>query len=202
MAWRKGSGTRTKSEARGLEHAECSAATRYETTLRRQNASKPRGQSRPPAPFGQRRGCRLPQPRGLDRALFLKLAPRLDQRAPHLLITGASGLGKSWLAARSARRLPAGYIRPLLPRAEAVHRSRDRAWRWRLRQAPAHDLARKTAHPRRLGPKRSTPIRREICSKSSRTATTPALPDHQPDPVRTLARYDRHPDTRDAILDR
>jgi hypothetical protein len=42
--------------------------------------------------------------------------------------------------------LPTGCVRPLLSRAKVVHRSGDRAWRWALRQATAHDLSRQTAH--------------------------------------------------------
>ena len=115
-------------------------------------------QSRPPAPFGQRRGCRLPQPARARPRLFLKLAACewINERR-NLLITGASGRERvARLRARSEG-LPGGYTRPLLPRAQAVHRSGDRPWRRALRQAPAHDLACKTAHPRRLGARNAQP---------------------------------------------
>jgi DNA replication protein DnaC len=72
-----------KSEARGLEHAEwLGLLLEYETT---HSASV--------------EDVDYHSPRGLDRALFLKLAACdwINERR-NLLITGASGLGKSWLA--------------------------------------------------------------------------------------------------------
>lgn len=89
-----------KAEARGLEHAEwLGLLLEYELTLRRQKRFETRS-----------RAARLRHPasvedvdyqstRGLDRALFLKLAACdwIAERR-NLLITGASGLGKSWLA--------------------------------------------------------------------------------------------------------
>ncbi|MHC2633151.1 DNA replication protein DnaC [Bradyrhizobium liaoningense] len=47
----------------------------------------------------------LRPPRGIDRAVFAKLVEgRWIDRHENLLVTGATGLGKSWLAARSATR--------------------------------------------------------------------------------------------------
>ncbi len=64
-----------KPEARGLDHAEWLALLlEYETTLRRQKQFETRARAAKIAPRRQRRGCRLSDPRGLDRALFLKLA--------------------------------------------------------------------------------------------------------------------------------
>jgi DNA replication protein DnaC len=57
-------------------------------------------------------------PHGLDRALFLKLAACdwIAERR-NLLLTGVSGLGKSWLAWRAPpRRVPRKHVRSLHPR--------------------------------------------------------------------------------------
>ena len=89
-----------KPEARSLEHAEwLGLLLEYEQTLRRQKQFEARA-----------RVARLRYPasiedidyqasRGLDRALFLKLAACdwIAERK-NLLITGAAGLGKSWLS--------------------------------------------------------------------------------------------------------
>jgi DNA replication protein DnaC len=87
-------------QARGLEHAEWLALLlEHEATLRRQKRFEMRS-----------RAARLRQPatiedvdyraaRGLDRALFLKLASCDFIRAKrNLIVTGATGVGKSWLA--------------------------------------------------------------------------------------------------------
>jgi DNA replication protein DnaC len=87
-------------EARGLDHAEwLGLILEYETTLRRQKRFETRTRAarlRHPASVED---VDYQSPRGLDRALFLKLAACdwLAERR-NLLITGASGLGKSWLA--------------------------------------------------------------------------------------------------------
>jgi len=89
-----------KPEARALEHAEwLGLLLDYEATLRRQKQFEARA-----------RAAKLRHPaciedvdyraaRGLDRALFLKLSTCdwIAERR-NLIITGASGLGKSWLA--------------------------------------------------------------------------------------------------------
>lgn len=87
-------------EAVGLSHAEWLALLLdHEVTLRRQKRFEARSklarlrQSACPEDVDYRR------PRGLDRALFMKLAEGQwirDHR--HLVITGKTGLGKSWLA--------------------------------------------------------------------------------------------------------
>ena len=87
-------------EARGLEHAEwLGLLLEYELTLRRQKQFETRARVaklRHPASVED---VNYQSPRGLDRALFLKLAACdwIAERR-NLLITGASGLGKSWLA--------------------------------------------------------------------------------------------------------
>src|ERR1700678_3087368 len=89
-----------KPEARGLEHAEwLGLLLEYELTLRRQKQVETRARVaklRHPASVED---VNHQTPRGLDRALFLKLAACdwIAERR-NLLITGASGLGKSWLA--------------------------------------------------------------------------------------------------------
>ena len=87
-------------EARGLDHAEwLGLLLEYELTLRRQKQFETRARVarlRHPASVED---VNYQSPRGLDRALFLKLAACdwiAERRS--LLITGASGLGKSWLA--------------------------------------------------------------------------------------------------------
>src|SRR3954462_15026451 len=87
-------------EARALDHAEwLGLLLEHEVTLRRQKRFETRA-----------RAARLRHPasvedvdyrthRGLDRALFLKLAARGWIRTRrNLLITGPCGVGKSWLA--------------------------------------------------------------------------------------------------------
>jgi DNA replication protein DnaC len=89
-----------RAEARGLEHAEwLGLLLEYEVTLRRQKRFETRSWAarlRHPASVED---VDYQSPRGLDRALFLKLAACdwIAERR-NLLITGASGLGKSWLA--------------------------------------------------------------------------------------------------------
>jgi DNA replication protein DnaC len=89
-----------KPEARGLEHAEwLGLLLEYELTLRRQKQFETRARVaklRHPASVED---VNYQSPRGLDRALFLKLAACdwIAERR-NLLVTGASGLGKSWLA--------------------------------------------------------------------------------------------------------
>ena len=89
-----------KSEARGLEHAEwLGLLLEYETTLRRQKRFETRARAARLRHSASVEDVDYHSPRGLDRALFLKLAACdwINERR-NLLITGASGLGKSWLA--------------------------------------------------------------------------------------------------------
>jgi DNA replication protein DnaC len=89
-----------KAEARGLDHAEwLGLLLEYELTLRRQKQFETRARVarlRHPASVED---VNYQIPRGLDRALFLKLAACdwIAERR-NLLLTGASGLGKSWRA--------------------------------------------------------------------------------------------------------
>ena len=89
-----------KPEARGLDHAEwLGLLLEYETTLRRQKQFEARARAAKLRHGASVEDIDYQNPRGLDRALFLKLAA-CDWIAEHrnLLITGAAGLGKSWLA--------------------------------------------------------------------------------------------------------
>jgi DNA replication protein DnaC len=89
-----------KAEVRGLDHAEwLGLLLEYELTLRRQKQFETRARVarlRHPASVED---VNYQSPRGLDRALFHKLAACdwIAERR-NLLVTGASGLGKSWLA--------------------------------------------------------------------------------------------------------
>lgn len=89
-----------KPEARSLEHGEwLGLLLEYEQTLRRQKQFEARARVarlRYPASIED---IDYQAPRGLDRALLLKLAA-CDWVAErkNLLITGAAGLGKSWLS--------------------------------------------------------------------------------------------------------
>ena len=90
----------SKAEARGLEHAEwLGLLLEYETTLRRQKRFETRARAAKLRHSACIEDVDHHSARGLDRALFLKLAACdwIAERR-NLLITGASGLGKSWLA--------------------------------------------------------------------------------------------------------
>jgi DNA replication protein DnaC len=89
-----------KPEARGLDHAEwLGLLLEYELTLRRQKQFEARARIAKLRHSASVEDVNYQTPRGLDRALFLKLAACdwISERR-NLLITGASGLGKSWLA--------------------------------------------------------------------------------------------------------
>ena len=100
-AWPRGSrSSNNKAEARGLDHAEwLGLLLEYETTLRRQKQFETRARAARLRHSASVEDVNYQIPRGLDRALFLKLAACdwIAERR-NLLITGASGLGKSWLA--------------------------------------------------------------------------------------------------------
>jgi DNA replication protein DnaC len=87
-------------ETRGLDHAEwLGLLLEYELTLRRQKQFETRARVAKLRHSASVEDVNYQTPRGLDRALFLKLSACdwiVERR--NLLITGASGLGKSWLA--------------------------------------------------------------------------------------------------------
>ncbi|HML13888.1 MAG TPA: IS21-like element helper ATPase IstB [Xanthobacteraceae bacterium] len=89
-----------KPEARALEHAEwLGLLLEYETTLRRQKQFEMRARVARLRHEASVEDVDYRSPRGLDRALFLKLSTcGFIAERRNLIITGASGLGKSWLA--------------------------------------------------------------------------------------------------------
>ncbi len=87
-------------EARGLDHAEwLGLLLEYELTPRRQKQFETRARVAKLRHSASVEDVDYQTPRGLDRALFLKLSACgwIAERR-NLLLTGASGLGKSWLA--------------------------------------------------------------------------------------------------------
>ena len=89
-----------KPEARSLDHAEwLGLLLEYELTLRRQKQFETRARVAKLRHSDSVEDVNYQTPRGLDRALFLKLSACdwIAERR-NLIITGASGLGKSWLA--------------------------------------------------------------------------------------------------------
>ena len=89
-----------KPEARSLDHAEwLGLLLEYELTLRRQKQFETRARVAKLRHSASVEDVNYQTPRGLDRALFLKLSACdwIAERR-NLIITGASGLGKSWLA--------------------------------------------------------------------------------------------------------
>ena len=141
-------------EARGLDHAEwLGLLLEHEMTLRHQK----RFERRARAARLRHQACvedvDYRAARGLDRALFLKLATCDWIRARrNLLITGPCGVGKSWLAcALGHKACREDFVRPLPSCAAPVRRPRARPRRWPICQAAAIACPRRTAHPRRLG---------------------------------------------------
>src|SRR4051812_16868071 len=89
-----------KPETRGLDRAEwLGLLLEYETTLRRQKQFETRARVARLRHLASVEDVNYQSPRGLDRALFLKLVACdwISERR-NLIITGACGLGKSWLA--------------------------------------------------------------------------------------------------------
>jgi DNA replication protein DnaC len=90
----------TNAETRSLEHAEwLGLLLEHETTLRRQKRFEMRARAARLRQNASIEDVDYRAARGLDRTLFLKLATCdwvRDKR--NLLITGACGVGKSWLA--------------------------------------------------------------------------------------------------------
>jgi len=89
-----------KPEARGLDHSEwLGLLLDYELTLRRQKQFETRARVAKLRHSASVEDVNYQTPRGLDRALFLKLSACdwIAERR-NLMIAGASGLGKSWLA--------------------------------------------------------------------------------------------------------
>ena len=129
-----------KPEVRGLDHAEwLGLLLEHELTLRRQKKFETRATVARLRHSASVEDVDYHTPRGLDRALFLKLSACdwIAERR-NLLITGASGLGKSWLAcALGHKACRENLVGSLHPRSSALRRSRHCARRCALRQAAA-----------------------------------------------------------------
>jgi DNA replication protein DnaC len=105
-------------EARGLEHAEwLGLLLEHERTLRRQKQFEMRARVARLRHAASVEDVDYRSPRGLDRSLFLKLSTCdwIAERR-NLIIAGASGLGKSWLACALGHKacrenLPVLYLR-------------------------------------------------------------------------------------------
>ena len=163
-------------EARSLEHAEWLALLLdHEATLRRQKRFESRARAAKLRQSASVEDVDYRAARGLDRALFLKLAACDWIRAKHnLLITGPCGVGKSWLACALGQKacredLSVAYHRiPRLFAALALARA-DGRYTKTLRATPASTSSSSTTGD----PRPSAPSSAAISSKSSRTATTP-----------------------------
>ncbi len=159
-------------EARSLEHAEWLALLlEHEKTLRQQK----RFESRARAAKLRHAACvedvDYRAIRGLDRALFLKLAAGDWIREKHnLLVTGSCGVGKSWLACALGHKacrddFSVAYHRvPRLFAALALGRG-DGRYTKMLRAIARLDLLILDD----WGPEPSTPISAATCSRLSRT---------------------------------
>ncbi len=168
-------------EARSLDHAEwLGLLLEYELTLRRQKQFETRARVaklRHPASVED---VNYQSHRGLDRALFLKLAACdwiAERRS--LLITGASGLGKSWLACalgHKACRENLSVLYTRMPRlfADLAIAHGDARYARLLRS-----LARgQTAHPRRLGPRGAHPKSSARSARNRRGSLRQGLDHH------------------------
>ena len=161
------------SEARSLEHAEWLALLlEHEKTLRQQK----RFESRARAAKLRHAACvedvDYRAIRGLDRALFLKLAAGDWIRARHnLLVTGPCGVGKSWLACALGNKacrddFAVAYHRvPRLFAALALGRADGRY----SQDAALLSLVSICSFLMTGDRSRSTPTSAAICSRSSRT---------------------------------
>src|ERR1700691_3982590 len=128
-----------KPEARGLEHAEwLGLLLEYELTLRRQKQFETRARVAKLRHSASVEDVNYQTPRGLDRALFLKLSACdwIAERR-NLLVTGASGrLGQELAGVRArAPGVSRKHIRPLHPRSPAARRPGHRA-RLRVKSRP------------------------------------------------------------------
>ena len=169
-------------EVRGLDHAEWLVLIlEYETTLRRQKRFETRTRAtrlRHPASVED---VDYQSPRGLDRALLLKLAACdwLAERR-NLPIAGASGLGKSWLACALGQKACRQDVSVLYYRSYYRSRGSSPIWPWRVAmgvtvsscaRSPAPSCSSSTTGDRNRSPQ----TRRAAFSKLSRIVTTPAL---------------------------
>ena len=109
-------------EVTGLAHAEWLALLlEHEATQRRQRRFETRARAAKLRQSASIEDVDYRAARGLDRALFLKLAGCDWVRSRHnLLITGPCGVGKSWLACAWPESLQGGSLHRLSSRTAAV----------------------------------------------------------------------------------
>ena len=112
-----------KPEARSLDHAEwLGLLLEYELTLRRQKQFETRARVAKLRHSASVEDVNYQTPRGLDRALFLKLSACdwIAERR-NLLVTGASGLGQELARLRARPQgVPRKHLCPLHPHAPAA----------------------------------------------------------------------------------
>jgi len=115
----------------------------YETTLRRQKQFETRARAARLRHQASVEDVNYQIPRGLDRALFLKLgACDWIAERRNLLITGAAGLGKSWLACALGQKAcgkTSPFSTPAMPRlfADLATRMAMRVTRGSCARSPA-----------------------------------------------------------------
>jgi len=158
-------------DARALDHAEwLGLLLEHEVTLRRQKRFETRARAARLRHSASIEDVDYRSHRGLDRALFLKLAACdwIHSRR-NLLITGPCGVGKSWLACALGHKacredLSVLYYRvPRLFAALALARGDGRYGK----------LFGSTCSCSTIGASHSCPSRHAISSRSSRTAMRP-----------------------------
>ena len=126
-------------EGAGLGHAEwLGILLERESTLRQQKRFESRAKTAKLHHLAAVEDVDYRTPRGLDRAMFLKLAGcNWIRERRHCLMTGPAGVGKSWLACAWLQGLPREPVRALSARAAAVCRAGAGPRRRSLRQAAA-----------------------------------------------------------------
>ena len=189
-----------KAEARSLDHAEwLGLLLEYELTLRRQKQFETRARVarlRHPASVEDvdYQSPSRARPRALPQARRL----RLDRRAPQSARNRGQRPGQKLARLRARPQgVPRKHLCSLCPRSQAVRRSRHRARRGALRQAPALPGARQTAHPRRLGTRSAHARPGARSPRNRRGPLRQGLAHHHQSGSRgPLARSDRGPHSR------
>jgi hypothetical protein len=186
-------------DSRSLKHAEwLGLLLEHEVTLRRQKRFEARARTARLRHNASVEDIDYRAARGLDRALFLKLAScDFIRERRNLLISGPCGVGKSFLACARPQGLPRGLLRSLSPHAAAVCSPRARPRRRPLRQAPAHTRPRRSSYPRRLGTRatQSGSAPRSLGNHRG-PLRRPFTHHHKPASSRTLVRDHRRSDAR------
>ena len=166
-------------EARALEHGEWLALLlEREATLRRQKRFESRARAARLRHDAHVEDVDFRAARGLDRALFLKLAgcDWIRERRS-LLLTGPAGVGKSWLACALGHKACREDFSVVYHRAPGCLRRSP----WRAETAVMHACSRRwpawtCSFSTIGGPRSSMTISGGICWRSSRTAMSGAPP--------------------------